>query len=213
MIKVNRYSLLFFGFLPGITVSLCFLYPFLAAYIYPCSKAFQLYLVYKFGKFGEGELRNHFWWGLSAGLLMSLVPAICIAMGLLGYLDPEPLRVKLQELGVLDYFFAFVLALSLLNSALEELFFRCFLFERQQFFSKKWTYIYHGLIFVPHHLVALSKYFTIYWNILFNIVLFFAAVIWCYLRDRGMSFLGLWISHVICDLVVLYYAGSKLLFP
>ena len=71
-----------------------------------------------------------------AGLLMSLVPAICIAMGLLGYLDPEPLRIKLQELGVLDHFFVFVLALSLLNSALEELFFRCFLFERQQFFSK-----------------------------------------------------------------------------
>ena len=68
-------------------------------------------------------------------------------MGLLGYLDPEPLRIKLQELGVLDHFFVFVLALSLLNSALEELFFRCFLFERQQFFSKKWTYIYHGLIF------------------------------------------------------------------
>lgn len=209
---MNYYPLILVSFIPCITVSLCFVFPAAAFAIYPSSKAFQLYLVYRYGVFRAGELRSNFGWGLIAGVLMSLAPAILISLGLLGYLNPEPLRLKLLELGVLEHFFLFVLALSLLNSALEELYFRCFLFERLKFQSMVATYFYHGLIFVPHHLVALSKYFEIQWNVLFNMALFIAAIIWCVLRHRGMSFLGLWISHVICDLVVLYYAGSKLLF-
>ena len=204
--------MLFAGLLPAMTVTSCFLYPWLAAFVYPFSKCFQLFLVWRYGKFFKGDLSTGFFSGILAGALMCVVPVVLIGMGMLELLDAQPLRERLHELGVLEHFFLFVLALSILNSALEELYFRCFLFERQKLYSRNWTYLYHGLIFIPHHLVALSKYFDLGWNLLFNFALFIASIIWCVLRDRGMSFLGLWVSHILCDLVVLYYAGSKLLF-
>lgn len=204
--------MLFAGLLPAITVTTCFLFPWLAAFVYPGSKCFQLFLVWRYGKFSKRDLSTGFFSGFLAGVLMCVVPVVLIGFGMLEQLDAEQLRERLQELGVLEHFFLFVLALSIINSALEELYFRCFLFERQKLYFRNWTYLYHGLIFIPHHLVALSKYFDLGWNLLFNFALFIASIIWCVLRDRGMSFLGLWVSHILCDLVVLYYAGSKLLF-
>lgn len=149
---------------------------------------------------------------LRQSLFLSFVPIIFIIFGGLHYLYGAKIHQKLVSLGILDHFFYVAISLSFINAFIEEWYFRHFL---TYFFPKNWTNfkssLIGGIIFIPHHFLILIVYFPLPVAILFSIGTGVAGAYWTWRKLQGSSLTSLFISHIVCDLVVILWAGSLLL--
>lgn len=149
--------------------------------------------------------------GVLSGVLLSILPFIFILFDGISYLDVSILVAKLDSLNLKDNFIPFALVLSFGNSAFEELFFRHLSLEKLRLNSLVQTCLLNGFIFSLHHLVVLLHYFTPSIAIAFALGTGVAGYIWSYMRLNGYTLYELWISHSICDIVVILSAGLILL--
>lgn len=149
--------------------------------------------------------------GLTNGLLLSIIPFVFILLGGLNYLDVSILMAKLDSLNLKENFVIFALVLSFFNSAFEELFFRHLILEKLDLDNIIKSSLLNGFIFSLHHLVVLAHYFSIEIALVFSLCTLIAGFIWSYLRLSGYTLYELWLSHSICDIVVILTAGSILL--
>ena len=205
-------SLLYFVWLPGAAW---------AQAVYGLTKLFTL--VYPFFFVGWKELLKQAptvsWkavivWGLGSGV------AICAAGALL-MLSPVgdmvregagPIREKAEQLGFVSNFLLFAVFISIFHSALEEFYWRGFVFGKLR--EKTGRVVAHvgaGIAFAAHHLVVTWQYFDPPLAIVLALFVAIGGVIWTFLYQRQGSLIGCWLSHLCVD-VFLMVVGYQLMF-
>ncbi len=153
--------------------------------------------------------------GAGLGLLMSLL-IVLVLFSPVGNAVAEQagvVRLKAEQMGIIEHFVLFGLLLSLLHSLLEEYYWRWFAFGNLHRFwqSKRSAYIVGALGFASHHVVVTTQFFdgAIGWVFGFSVGI--GGAIWSWLMVRHRSIVGAWVSHIIVD-ITLMSVGYWLIF-
>ena len=111
---------------------------------------------------------------------------------------------KARDLDILNHYILFSLFLSITHSALEEYYWRWFIFKGLQTkLQPLLAAIISSLAFSLHHFIVLSQFFNIWITILFGIVVGVGGLFWCLIYHKTKSIIGSWIAHILVDLAVM----------
>lgn len=204
-------SLLYFVWLPGNAV---------AQATYGATKAFTL--IYPLCFIGWKDLfaskpdscwRSVLGWGFGSGLL------VCGA-GVLLMLSPVgdmvragagPIQEKADLLGFAQHYLLFAIFISLFHSALEEYYWRGFVFGRLRQKLALWvSHLVAGLAFAAHHLVVTWQFFDPPLALFLTFCVAVGGVIWTLLYQKQGTLVGCWLSHLCAD-VLLMVVGYQLI--
>lgn len=204
-------SLLYFVWLPGNAV---------AQLTYGATKVFTL--VYPLCFVGWKELftqRSRASWkqlvisGFGSGLL------ICAA-GVLLMLSPVgemvragagPIQEKAELLGFAKHFLLFAVFISVFHSALEEYYWRGFVFGKlREKMGIGCSHIVAALAFAAHHLVVTWQFFPPVLAIFLAFCVAVGGLLWTLLYQKQGSLVGCWLSHLCVD-VLLMVVGYQLI--
>lgn len=123
---------------------------------------------------------------------------------------PPAIFAKATMLGIATpaKFLAFALFMILINSALEEYYWRWFVFGSLRDLVPTWVAVtVSSLGFTFHHVVVLGSFLRPedFWTAAlgFSACVTAGGVIWALLYHRSGSIIGPWISHVLADLAVI----------
>ena len=140
--------------------------------------------------------------GLIAGLAITL-----LMMGLM--LTPLALVIvdgghaigqKTMELGVLDHYWTFAIFISVFHSALEEYYWRWFVYGQLRAVAGRWTaHILGGVSFGAHHIVIVTQFFPFWWGVLLGSLVGFGGILFSLLYERQKSLVGAWVAHMMID--------------
>lgn len=124
----------------------------------------------------------------------------------------ERIRMKVSQLGVMENYLAFSLFLAIVHSAIEEYYWRWFVFGTlRQLWSFRPAAAIAGVAFASHHVVILSQYFSVIWTVILGLMVAAGGYLWCLLVERQRTLMGAWLSHVLVDLAILW-VGYQMLF-
>ncbi|MBI4245015.1 MAG: CPBP family intramembrane metalloprotease [Planctomycetes bacterium] len=153
--------------------------------------------------------------GMISGLLISCVLYILYSYTSLGDEVRQyktQMRSVLRENGIIDYYFAAALFLSVIHSLLEEYYWRWYVFgELSRLVRPTAAYLIAGLAFALHHYVVLNAYFSFPLVVLFGTCVAVGGIFWCWLYRKQSSIAGTWISHLLVDMM-LFYIGYDIIF-
>lgn len=126
-----------------------------------------------------------------------------------GYLAPMApiLQEKLGGFGVASIatYAALSVFYSLVHSALEEYYWRWFVYARLRSFLSTWpAIIISSLGFAAHHVIVLAVYFgpSHPLTILFSLSVAVGGLFWAWLYERSGSLWGPWLSHLLVDAAI-----------
>lgn len=127
----------------------------------------------------------------------------------LGFFDrpSELVREKLIgfEVNTVSRYMALAVFYSLAHSALEEYYWRWFVFRRLSWLTEKWPAIAVSSIgFMAHHVIPLGVYFgwTSAATWFFTLSVGVGGAVWAWLYHRYQSLLGPWVSHLLVDAAI-----------
>ena len=153
-------------------------------------------------------------WGIASGLL------ICGA-GTLLMMSPvgeevrqgaEAIKEKATQLGFAQNFLLFAVFVSLFHSALEEFYWRGFVYGKlSQKLGSFASHLVAGLAFAAHHLVVTWQYFDPILAIVLALFVAIGGIIWSLFYQKQTSLFGCWLSHLCVD-VFLMVVGYQLIF-
>ncbi len=151
-------------------------------------------------------------WGVGTGLGIGGVILALYYLAFADLLDTVELREKVAAFGAVDHFFLFAPFLCLINSALEEYYWRWFMFRTLR---RVWPLPSAALLstvgFTLHHIVVLSVYFhDVGLVALLNAGVFAGGVIWAWLYEKCGGLYAPWISHIIVDAAIMIAAHDIL---
>lgn len=119
----------------------------------------------------------------------------------------DAVRAKMIAFGLQDpaSYAAFAVFVSLLHSALEEYYWRWFVFGRlRDYLAFLPAAVLGSLAFAAHHVIILGVYFG--WGSVMQVAFSFAVAVggmaWCFLFHRTGSLLGPWLSHALIDAAI-----------
>ncbi|NMC20703.1 MAG: CPBP family intramembrane metalloprotease [Thermogutta sp.] len=149
--------------------------------------------------------------GLAFGLFVSAGMLLLYFAGLRGtppfLAASEAVRDKLLGLGLSAPapYAAFGVFVSLVHSALEEYYWRWFVFGRLRDYLAFIPAAATGsLAFMAHHVIVLGVYFG--WGspaqVVFSLCVAAGGFVWCYIYHRSGSLLGPWLSHGLVDAAI-----------
>ena len=144
--------------------------------------------------------------GLGVGVLMAGVIVGGYYLVLRQRIDPGPMLIKVESLGILEYYWVMAVFISLIHSLFEEYYWRGFILSG----LSKWVpgtaalVLISGMIFGIHHIFAMLKLFPLMWVGLCVAGTMVAGVIWSWMRVRGKSIWDCYVSHVLADLAVMW---------
>ncbi len=122
-----------------------------------------------------------------------------------GFIDVASIKADVSEkykIGKTTFIFV-ALYISFVNSFLEELFFRGFLFLNLKSLSrKKLGYIFSSALFAIYHIPNIYGWFSPVVMGLATLGLFVGGLIFSYLDDRNNSFINSYIVHISADLAI-----------
>lgn len=205
-------SLLYFVWLPGNGM---------AQVIYGLTKVFTL--VYPFLFFGWKDLfvqkprvsqRSIWGWGIGSGLVIcALGTGLMLSpLGEMVRAGAGPIQEKATQLGFVNHFLLFAIFISLFHSALEEFYWRGFVFGKlREKLGTVGSHLVAGLGFAAHHLVVTWQYFDPPLAIFLAFCVAVGGVIWTFLYQKQGSLVGCWLSHLCVD-VFLMVVGYLLIF-
>ncbi len=210
------------------------LLPSLAAYVYfkQCQDATQVALLYSATKLFTvlwPWVCLFFWqrpstpprgckvrsatWGLAFGLVAAAALAILYygpLNGAAAQMAPQ-IAAKIRQLAIDKHYFAFSLFLSLIHSAIEEIYWRWFLYGHlRSRLGKGAGALLAASAFSAHHFIIVSEYADFTWILAGGAAVWVAGWLWCQLYERTGSLLGSWLSHVILDLAVMWIGWELL---
>ena len=195
------------------------IFPFVT---YPAGKALMLGLPIAVWKLSRMDWRQI---GAQAGVKrtsfsMGLLLSVLFAGVILGiyflvfrhYLEPGPVKTKVESLGILNYYWFAAIYFSLGNAFLEEYYFRGFLVGRVEKINigAAGNGAINAAVFSLHHFVVLITMFGPGLTIFLSAGTAAAGFIWGYARARGVSIFDLYMSHVVADLAI-FAAGWHLI--
>jgi hypothetical protein len=157
------------------------------------------------------------WQAHAATLPLGLVTGIIISLIIVGFRYLPPLQEallsggagieqKTRQLGVLEYYWVFAVAISLPHSLLEEYYWRGFVFGRLRERLGHWpANLAAAAAFSAHHYVVLWAFFPPWAAILTGTGVFFGGVIWSwqYNVQGCRSLAGIWLSHALVDFTIM----------
>jgi membrane protease YdiL (CAAX protease family) len=118
--------------------------------------------------------------------------------------NSENIRRKAQELGFLRYYWPFGLFLSLVNSLIEEYYWRWFTFGHlREVVNTLGAHVLAGVAFASHHVVVASQFFPGFWGLALGGCVGVAGVLWSVMYQKQKTLVGAWLSHLIADLGVM----------
>ncbi len=167
------------------------------------------FIFYSFNK--EINLKNIFvirGKGIKESVILGIIIYIIILFGYFGFrniFDFGNITSSLGgSLGVkLENFIFVSLYITLINSFLEEFFFRGFSFLiLKKYISKKSSYIFSSLAFALYHVTMMVGWFSIYLLLLIIAGLFIGGLIFDYFNDKYENIYSSWIIHLFANLAI-----------
>ena len=151
--------------------------------------------------------------GIAAGLFIAGFLLALYFFAFAGRLDTSGLRAKAGAYGALDHFFLFAVFLCVGNSAMEEYYWRWFVFgslRRVMRFAP--AVVVSSLGFTLHHIVVLAASFTdIRLVLLYNVGVFAGGCIWAILYEKCGTIYAPWVSHLLVDVAIMVAAYDLLI--
>lgn len=151
--------------------------------------------------------------GLLSGVSISLLGALLLAtpLGAMVRDGGVLVREKASALGFAQNYLLFAVFISLFHSALEEFYWRGFVFGQLR--NRLPNAASHGLAavaFAAHHLVVTMQFFPAPLAILLAIFVAVGGFIWTLVYQRQGTLVGCWLSHLCVD-AFLMFVGYQLL--
>lgn len=150
-----------------------------------------------------GDRKGSLIWGVGFGFAVVALMVVLLKATPLGAViaDAEgPIRDMVTKLGVLDHFILFALVLSIVHSALEEFYWRWFVFGNlRHLMSPGWAIVVAAVGFAAHHVVVLESFFPLGYALFFGACVGVGGAAWSWIYQRHRTMLGAWISHMIID--------------
>lgn len=149
--------------------------------------------------------------GLAFGVSVAAAMMLLYFAGLRGtppfQAAAEAVREKLIGFGLdsAPRYAAFGIFVSLVHSALEEYYWRWFVFGRlRDFMAFTPAAVMGSLAFTAHHVIILGVYFG--WGsvaqVVFSAGVALGGFVWCWIYHRSGSLLGPWLSHALVDAAI-----------
>ncbi len=98
-----------------------------------------------------------------------------------------------------ENFFAIALYVCLLNSFLEEWFFRGFIFNEFKIISRKSAYFLSSLAFTVYHIAIMDGMFNVFILLLAFLGLFVGGTIFNYLNEKNNNIYASWFCHMFAN--------------
>jgi membrane protease YdiL (CAAX protease family) len=152
--------------------------------------------------------------GLLSGTALAAVMLSSMKTPLLHVAESGSMNIgaKTAELGIMQYYSSYALLISLVNSLVEEYYWRWFLYGRlRSLVGVHWAHILAGVAFASHHTLVTTHYFGVGWGLAFGVCVGVGGIIWSMMYEIHKTILGAWVSHLIVDLA-LFSIGHMLLF-
>jgi membrane protease YdiL (CAAX protease family) len=124
-------------------------------------------------------------------------------------LDLQIIATKLHELVSLNISNLIFIGLYIVivNSLLEEYFWRGFVFEKLRKLIKPWmAYIFTGIAFSFHHIIFYYNWFNMTFFLIVTIGLIFYAIIMNFIFQRYKDLLSCWLVHSLVDIAQIFIA-------
>ena len=173
---------------------------------------FSLPIILYTKMFGFRSIRNQFSNLKFSKLKLIFIFAICVYFFIIilffllrDYIDLDVIRNNLlaKENITATNFVYVSLYISFVNSFLEELFFRGFMFlSLAKSGSRRFAYSISSLAFSLYHVAIISAWFNIWIFILIIVGLMLVGYIFNYITEKLDSFLASWIVHIFANLAI-----------
>ena len=146
---------------------------------------------------------------LVVGLLFFLITATPLSV----LIDENAGRIagRIRDLGVADHFLWFALYISSAHAALEEFYWRWFVFgQAQRVMRLPFAHLVAAVAFASHHVVILSQFFPLSWAFVLGACVAIGGAVWSWISYRYNSLVGVWVSHMIIDLGLMWVGWEAL---
>lgn len=173
---------------------------------------FSLPIILYTKRFGFRSIRNQFSNLKFSKLKLIFIFAICVYFFIIilffllrDCIDLDGIRSNLlakENITAMNFIYV-SLYISFVNSFLEELFFRGFMFlSLTKSGSRRFAYSISSLAFSLYHVAIISAWFNIWIFILIIVGLMFVGYIFNYITEKSDSFLASWIVHIFANLAI-----------
>ncbi|MEM9282787.1 MAG: type II CAAX endopeptidase family protein [Verrucomicrobiota bacterium] len=118
---------------------------------------------------------------------------------------------RIVGLGVAEHYLLFALFISFFHAALEEYYWRWFVFgNARRLMSAGLAILVAAVGFTAHHVVVLSQFFPFGWALCLGACVGIGGAAWSWIYHRTNSMWGPWISHMIIDLAIMWVGWEVL---
>ena len=149
--------------------------------------------------------------GIAVALLMLALEEFS-PMGAILEQNGERIRERVDGLGMLDHFILAALAISIVHAALEEFYWRWFVYGNlRHLVSQPWAHLIAGVGFMSHHVVITSQFFPFGFALFLGFCVGIGGAFWSWHYQRYHTLWGPWFSHMIVDFAI-FYLGYQLIF-
>ncbi len=166
------------------------------------------YIVYTKENVIKTSIQNYKNTNIKANIILGILVIITIFISyyfLSSFINMEKIKSDVQNKYHISKTAYIIVALyiSFINSFLEELFFRGYLFLNiKKLGYKTLGYILSSFLFAIYHISNINGWFTGFTFILSLIGLFIGGIIFSYLDDKKDTFLNSYIIHICADLAI-----------
>jgi len=142
-------------------------------------------------------------------ILIGVVAAIIVLTAyfiLQNYIDLNLIASELKDkekITAVNFIFASIY-ITVINSFLEEFFFRGFIFLQLYKSKPKLAYIFSSLLFGIYHISIFQTWFNIWIMLLALFGLVVVGFILCWLNQGQKNIINSWTVHIISDMAVMY---------
>lgn len=161
------------------------------------------------------ERRWSLWVGAAFGVAVALLMVALKEFTPMGeVLEQNGLRIRerVDGLGMLDHFLLAAVAISIAHAALEEFYWRWFVYGNlRHLISTPWAHVIAAIGFASHHLVITSQFFPFGFAVFLSTFVGIGGAFWSWLYQKTGTLWGPWFSHMLVDFAI-FYLGYRLLF-
>lgn len=152
----------------------------------------------------------HHWRAIPAGVAMGLL----IVGAMYGFMQTPfgavvrasapSIAAKVRQLGIVEYYWAVAVFLSVIHSFVEEYYWRWFVYGHlRKALGFAPAVVLAGVSFAAHHIVVGTQFFPLPWAVFFGSTVGLGGAIWCVMYERQQTLVGVWVSHMLADFAIM----------
>ncbi len=122
-----------------------------------------------------------------------------------GVINADVLTERVRQFGMYEHYLLYMMFLSIINSGLEEYYWRWFVFGRLRAkIGAPAAIVLSSIAFAAHHFVALHEFLGSAWLAgLFSVGIAIGGAVWACHYHRTGRLWGVWVSHCLVDVAAL----------